>query len=82
MNTAEDYSASFHGHFPPLLVCMLASILDLWAIQLLGLGPPGCVRGEISLVAWVSGWLSHWLATSTTSPRRFSIDTIFITLLF
>ena len=41
---------------------MIGSILGLWEIQSLDPGAQG-----LPLVAWVSNWMGHWLATPIIS---------------
>lgn len=46
---------------------MFESILGLWAIQPLVPDSPDSVRHMLPLVAWVSSWIRHRLATPTIS---------------
>ena len=51
---------------------MFGFILGLWVIQSLGSVTPGSIRDKLTLVAYVSGWTSHWLAILTVSVPRLS----------
>lgn len=50
--------------FSPL---MFESTLGLWDIHLLGLDTPGSVKSGLTLLVWISGGTSHFLATLSVS---------------
>ena len=59
---------------------MFGSLLGLWAIKPLDIGPLGSVKGTLNFLAWVSGWdqsIIDWLPVgslchpySSTSHRQ------------
>lgn len=64
-NIAEYHYEFFRWFF--FMPVMFSFILGHWSALPLVPGPPSSVRCGLSLVAWVSSWTSHWLATPTSS---------------
>lgn len=53
-----------------LFLVMFCSFTGLWVNQSLVPEPPGSVSGELSLLAWISSWISHCWAIPTVSVQH------------